>query len=108
MTGQLAGAGYGSPAYWVEHVRKPVRFFDGVGLAESLGARVFVEVGPGAGLEASVALLARDRPEVESVLAGVGRLFAEGVAVDWSRSLRVWAAGGWSCRRMDLPGSGFG
>lgn len=102
VTGQLAGAGYGSPAYWVEHVRKPVRFFDGVGLAESLGARVFVEVGPGAGLEASVALLARDRPEVESVLAGVGRLFAEGVAVDWSS---VFA--GLGGRRVELPTYGF-
>lgn len=102
VTGQLAGAGYGSPAYWVEHVRKPVRFFDGVGLAESLGARVFVEVGPGAGLEASVALLARDRPEVESVLAWVGRLFAEGVAVDWSS---VFA--GLGGRRVELPTYGF-
>jgi acyl transferase domain-containing protein len=44
VTGQLAGAGYGSPDYWVEHVRAPVRFADGIQLAETLGAGVFVEV----------------------------------------------------------------
>jgi len=37
VTGQLAGPGYGSAPYWVEHVRQPVRFADGVRLAESLG-----------------------------------------------------------------------
>ena len=45
VTGQLAGAGYGSAAVLGEHVRQPVRFADGVRLAESLGAEVFVEVG---------------------------------------------------------------
>jgi acyl transferase domain-containing protein len=30
VSGQLAGPGYGSPAYWVEHVRRPFRFHDGV------------------------------------------------------------------------------
>lgn len=49
-----------------------------------------------------MALLARDRPEVESVLAGVGRLFAEGVAVDWSS---VFA--GLGGRRVELPTYGF-
>ncbi|REQ09913.1 acyl carrier protein, partial [Mycobacterium tuberculosis] len=40
--------------------------------------------------------------EVESVLAGVGRLFAEGVAVDWSS---VFA--GLGGRRVELPTYGF-
>ena len=111
LTGQLAGPGYGSPQYWVEHVRRPVRFADGVRAAESLGAGVFVEVGPAGGLSAaveqsltaepvSVLTLAKDRPEAESLLAGLGQLFTTGVGVDWPAVL----GGG---RRVDLPTYGF-
>jgi len=112
LTGQLAGPGYGSPEYWVEHVRRPVRFADGVRTAESLGARAFVEVGPGRGLSAavgqsltteqatSVVTLAKDCPEAESALAALGRLFTIGVAVDWAAAV----GGG---HRVDLPTYGF-
>src|ERR1700758_1391892 len=112
LTGQLAGSGYGSPQYWVEHVRQPVRFVDGVRAAESLGAGVFVEVGPGRGLTAaveqsltteqavSVVTLAKDRPEAESLLAALGHLFSRGAGVDWPTAL----GGG---RRVDLPTYGF-
>ncbi|OBG25656.1 type I polyketide synthase [Mycobacterium sp. E3198] len=112
VSGRLAGTGYGSASYWVEHVRRPVRFADGVRAAESCGADVFVEVGPGGGLGAavehsvttdhpvSVTTLARDRPEVESLLTAAGRLFAAGVAVRWGAVLR----GG---RRVPLPTYGF-
>jgi acyl transferase domain-containing protein len=112
LTGQLAGPGYGSAEYWVEHVRRPVRFVDGVRAAESSGAGVFVEVGPGRGLTAaveeslaaeqaeSVVTLAKDRPEVKSVLAALGQLFTRGVGVDWPAAL----AGG---RRVELPTYGF-
>ncbi|HTQ19971.1 type I polyketide synthase, partial [Mycobacterium sp.] len=86
LTGELAGPGYGSPQYWVEHVRQPVRFADGVQVAESSGAELFVEVGPGGGLTAAVeqsltaepavcvATLPKGRPENESVLATLGAL----------------------------------
>jgi len=37
MSGQLAGPGYGTARYWLEHVRRPVRFVDAVRTAESLG-----------------------------------------------------------------------
>ena len=112
LTGQLAGPGYGSPQYWVEHVRQPVRFADGVRAAESSGAGVFVEVGPGGGLTAaveqsltgesaaSVVTLAKNRPEAESLLAALAQLFISGVGVDWPAVL----AGG---RRIDLPTYGF-
>jgi acyl transferase domain-containing protein/NADPH:quinone reductase-like Zn-dependent oxidoreductase/NADP-dependent 3-hydroxy acid dehydrogenase YdfG/acyl carrier protein len=112
LTGQMTGPGYGAPQYWVEHVRQPVRFADGVRAAESLGAGVFVEVGPGGGLTAaveqsltagqavSVATLAKDRSEAESLLAALGQLFTNGVGVDWPAAL----GGG---RRVDLPTYGF-
>ncbi|MCV7162827.1 type I polyketide synthase, partial [Mycobacterium stomatepiae] len=112
LTGQLAGPGYGSPQYWVEHVRRPVRFADGVRAAESLGARVFVEVGPGRGLTAaveqsvtseqatSVIALAKDRPEAESALSALGQLFTIGVPVDWPAAVG-------DGHRVDLPTYGF-
>jgi acyl transferase domain-containing protein len=114
VTGQLAGHGYGSPQYWVEHVRRPVRFLDGVLLAESLGAGVFVEVGPGAALTAaveqsltserglSVVTLADDRPEIESLLRAAGHLFTTGLSVDWPAVFTGVAA-----RRVELPTYGF-
>ena len=114
VTGQLAGGDYGSPQYWVEHVRRPVRFVDGVRLAESLGADVFVEVGPAAGLSAAVeqslstensgaiATLTKDRPEVDAILTAAGQLFCQGAQVDWSSIL--CGLGG---HRVELPTYGF-
>ncbi|BAX92484.1 type I polyketide synthase [Mycobacterium shigaense] len=114
LTGQLAGADYGSAQYWVAHVRRPVRFVDGVRAAESLGAGVFVEVGPAAGLAAAVeqslraehagaiATLTKDRPEIDAVLAAVGQLFCQGVHVLWPSVLD-----GLGARRIELPTYGF-
>lgn len=68
----MVGVGYGLLVYWVEYVCKLVWFFDGVGLVEFFGVRVFVEVGFGVGLEVLVVLLVRDWFEVELVLVGVG------------------------------------
>jgi acyl transferase domain-containing protein/NADP-dependent 3-hydroxy acid dehydrogenase YdfG/acyl carrier protein len=114
VTGRLAGPGYGSGAYWVEHVREPVRFVDGVQLAESLGAGVFLEVGPGAALTASVAQsltteqavsvvsMAKDRPEIDSLLIAAGSLFAAGVGLDWAA-----AFAGLGAQRVGLPTYAF-
>jgi acyl transferase domain-containing protein len=71
-------------------------------LAESLGASVFVEVGPGAGLTASVVTMPKDRPEIESLLTAAGRLFTSGVKVDWHVVLE-----GLAVRRVELPTYGF-
>lgn len=112
VSGQLAGPGYGTAQYWIEHVRRPVRFADGVRAAESFAADVFVEVGPGGGLSAavenslttaqpiSVVTLAPERPEAESLLAAAGRLFTAGVAVNWRAALPPG-------RRVALPTYSF-
>lgn len=112
VSGQLAEPGYGSARYWAEHVRRPVRFADGVRVAEASGAGVFVEIGPGGGLSAAAeqslttehpvatVTLAKERAEVESLLTAAGRLFTTGVAVDWSQVLRRG-------RRVELPTYGF-
>jgi acyl transferase domain-containing protein len=112
VSGRPAGPGYGSAHYWVEHVRRPVRLMDGVHAAESSGAEVFVEVGPGAGLGAAVeqslttqrptavATMDKDRPEVDSLLAAAGQLFSAGVPVNWGAVL----GGG---QPVSLPTYGF-
>jgi polyketide synthase 7 len=114
VTGQLAGSGYGTAQYWVEHVRQAVRFADSVRLAESLGAGVYLEVGPGAGLNAaveqslatgqagSVVTLVKGQPEIDSVLSAAGQLFTTGVGVDWQAVFT-----GVGARRVELPTYGF-
>ncbi|MEZ0352434.1 type I polyketide synthase [Mycobacterium sp. pR1184] len=114
VTGELAGADYGTAEYWVEHVRRPVRFVDGVRLAEALGANAFVEVGPAAGLSAAVeqslntehaaavATLVKERPEIDALMSAAGQLFVNGAAVDWPSI--VAGLGG---RRIELPTYGF-
>ena len=56
VTGELAGADsdFGSAQYWVEHVRRPVRFADSVRHLQMAGATHFIEVGPGSGLTGSI------------------------------------------------------
>ncbi|MDR3662496.1 MAG: type I polyketide synthase, partial [Mycobacterium sp.] len=116
VTGELAGADgdFGSAQYWVEHVRRPVRFADSVRHLQMAGATHFIEVGPGSGLTGSiaqslapaeavvVATLGKNRPELASVLGASGQLFTSGVPVDWPA---VFA--GLGGRRVELPTYAF-
>ncbi|MEU1364936.1 type I polyketide synthase [Streptomyces sp. NPDC005803] len=108
VTGE-SGADWQSPEYWVDQVRRPVRFADAVRSAEGLGARTFVEIGPDAVLTALgagsaddsatfVPLLRRDRDEAREVLAGLGAVWARGADVDWEAFYA-----GTGARRVDLP-----
>ncbi|WSM09418.1 SDR family NAD(P)-dependent oxidoreductase [Streptomyces sp. NBC_01716] len=96
-----------SADYWVAHVRGAVRFADDVRELQDQGVTRFLEIGPDGVLTAMAgqtaegtlaATLRRDRPEVESLFAGVGRLFAAGVPVDWDTVFD-----GRGARRVDLP-----
>ncbi|MEV5839470.1 type I polyketide synthase [Nocardia sp. NPDC052112] len=114
VTGRLADAEYGTVEYWVRHVREPVRFADGVAAAVAAGGTRFVEIGPGSSASAMVAetvdpvaavtipLMRHGRPEARSVVAGVGRLFTSGGAVDWGAYFA-----GTGARRVDLPTYAF-
>ncbi|OBJ48731.1 type I polyketide synthase [Mycobacterium sp. 1423905.2] len=114
VTGQLADSGYGSAQYWVDHVRRPVRFADTVATAQTMGAGVFIEVGPAAGLTAAVeqslsndrvltvAALPPDRSESDSVLTALGRLYCAGANVDWRPMFD-----GLSPARVEVPTYGF-
>ncbi|MGW2589029.1 SDR family NAD(P)-dependent oxidoreductase [Streptomyces sp. NPDC001515] len=109
VTGELT-SDWRSPEYWVGQVRQAVRFADAVRAAESFGARTFIEIGPDAVLtalgagsaedegSAFVPLVRRNREEAESLVAGVGRLYADGVRVGREA---FWAGAG--ARRVDLP-----
>lgn len=116
VTAELAGpdCDFGSAQYWVNHIRRPVRFADSVRHLQTRGATHFIEAGPGSGLTASieqslasaesvvVSALGKDRPEVASLMGAAGHLFTTGVRVDWPA---VFAGSGG--RRVELPTYAF-
>ena len=102
------------PDYWVQHLRQPVRFADGVACLLEGAERLLVEVGPGQGLsglvrqgpgfgESHVVLssLPRRGPPVEDAeffLSQVGEAWSSGAELDW-RGLSPGEQG----RRVPLP-----
>jgi thioester reductase-like protein len=86
------------PRYWAAHLRRPVRFADGVREVFARPGRVLVEVGPGRALSSlttaqrlaptPVAVptmgLPRDSlPDLAHLVGAVGKLWQTGVPVDW-------------------------
>ncbi|WP_163871108.1 non-ribosomal peptide synthetase/type I polyketide synthase, partial [Myxococcus eversor] len=101
VTGAWARAGaLAEPQYWADQMRQPVLFADAVGVLLEEGCSVLLEVGPGQDLTPLVrASLGQDKdrvkalatlrrgsstPEHASLLASVGELWTQGVAVEWS------------------------
>ncbi|APU15531.1 MULTISPECIES: type I polyketide synthase [Actinoalloteichus] len=97
--------------YWAVNLRQPVRFSSAVVAALEDGHRLFLEVSPHPVVEHSVEevfaelgvedaavthSLRRNRPELESVLTGLGLLYRRGAEVDWRAT---WQTG----RPVDLP-----
>nr|SCN11949.1 ebeA-type I polyketide synthase KSQ-ATa-ACP [Kitasatospora aburaviensis] len=124
VTGALATAEeLGSAEYWVRHVRRPVRFLDGMRRLEREGVTAYLELGPdgtlgtmgrdcltepdrpaagpGAG-PVLVPTLRKDRPEPETLVTALARLHVHGVGVDWEA---VFAGHG--ARRVELPTYAF-
>ncbi|MDX2582844.1 SDR family NAD(P)-dependent oxidoreductase [Streptomyces sp. WI04-05A] len=114
VTGQLAEPGQlTDPQYWVDHVRRPVRFADGVTAAAGDGDVVFIELGPGAALSGvvaesageratCVAALRDGRPEAQTLLTATAEVFVRGGSVDWAGMLPVAGAA-----HLDLPTYAF-
>ncbi len=89
-----------SPDYWAAHLRNAVLFADGVKTLSTDPTMQLLEVGPGNALTSLARLtLGRDdatrvmaslphprekRSELETMLSAAGRLWANGVAIDWS------------------------
>jgi acyl transferase domain-containing protein/acyl carrier protein len=116
VTGELLSAEQAcSVQYWVDHVREPVRFGDGVLWLEAHGVESLLELGPdgvlsamsrecllgeggardalaevtagdGGSIVAAPALRGR-RPEVRTLFAALAEMWTHGVSVDWDAVL---------------------
>ncbi|WP_435843217.1 type I polyketide synthase [Streptomyces gardneri] len=98
VTGLPATAGqWTDPEYWVDQVRRPVRFLDAVRTLEESGADTFLELGPDGVCSAmaadsvrdqeaaaAVSALRKGRPEPQSLLAALATVFVRGHDVDWT------------------------
>ena len=100
-------------AYWVAHVRRPVRFADGVRALLNAGATTFLELGPDATLCAMVQDTAPDpvttipvlragRDEETTVVTALASLFARGEHVAWNAFFAPFGP-----RPVDLPTYAF-
>ncbi|MFI8086440.1 type I polyketide synthase [Kitasatospora sp. NPDC086009] len=120
VTGDLVTAEeFGSAEYWVRHVRRPVRFLDGMRRLEREGVTAYLELGPdgtlatmgrdclteparpGAG-PVLVPTLRKDRPEADALVTALARLHVHGVEVDWAAEFA-----GHGARRVELPTYAF-
>ncbi|WP_225409259.1 type I polyketide synthase [Stigmatella hybrida] len=97
----ITAAAATNPRYWVDHLRQPVRFGDGVDTLLAEPQRVFVEVGPGHGLSTllrnragseahRIAVSSLHRfPEAQEdrpfFLAAVGQLWLAGAELQWPK-----------------------
>ncbi|WP_436764170.1 type I polyketide synthase, partial [Streptosporangium sp. V21-05] len=110
VTGGLTTPGQLTDArYWVEHVRRPVRFADAIGATE---ANVFLEVGPEGiltGLAQQtladgvfVAAARKEREEIRTFVQAIARLHTCGTAVDWDTYFASVPAG-----HVELPTYAF-
>jgi acyl transferase domain-containing protein len=85
------------PEYWLQQMRRPVRFSDGVRLLGNNAGQILLEVGPGHTLSGLVrqhrslpaartvvtSLGSDPEHDVPSLLEAAGRLWLQGAALDW-------------------------
>ncbi len=109
LEGGLATGEIATADYWVEHVRRPVRFAAGMGTLEQQGYAVFLEIGPKPALLAmgrrcvggSARWLPSLRPGQEdwrTILHSLAELYTCGARVDWAGFDRDYDR-----RRLVLP-----
>lgn len=94
--GTSATAEVATAAYWVQHVRAPVQFADGIAALHGLGCDTFLEIGPHPVLGAMGAAclptgygtwlpsLRRGRDEWPQILDTLAALYVAGATVDWA------------------------
>jgi acyl transferase domain-containing protein len=122
VTGRLAeGNDLVHADYWVEHLRRCVRFADGMQVVAGRRPAAFVEVGPSATLltigpqcvagfdeRAWLPTLRKGRDDLATWLTSLGALWANGVAVDWNGSTRRVRASAARCRPIPSSASATG
>ncbi|MFD9545683.1 SDR family NAD(P)-dependent oxidoreductase, partial [Streptomyces sp. NPDC060022] len=113
LTGAVAEPGVmQQPEYWLNQVRQPVLFTDGVTALEAMGVTRYLELGPDGVLSGMaqetvagaefISVLRKDRDETDTALTAISRLWATGTEVDWTA---VFA--GWGGHVIDLPTYAF-
>ncbi|NGO68671.1 SDR family NAD(P)-dependent oxidoreductase, partial [Streptomyces sp. SB3404] len=114
LTGAVAEPGLmQEPEYWLDQIRRTVRFADGITATAELGVDRYLELGPDGvlcGMAQDTApdamfapLLRKDRDETATALAAISRLWSAGAGVDWSKVFADWGGG----RMVDLPTYAF-
>jgi len=121
LTGALLSAEQATdPAYWVAHVRQPVRFMDAVATLREQGASTFIELGPDAVLSAMaqgcvaqgdaepsaeavfLPTLRRGHAEPRTLAGALAAAHARGADLDWGALFA-----GSEAQRVPLPGYPF-
>ncbi|MEM7130013.1 MAG: type I polyketide synthase [Chloroflexota bacterium] len=112
VSGSLAGEEIATPEYWIQHVRQPVLFADGMKSLYQMDIDTFIEIGPkplllGMGRhcvpENHGLWLPSLRPEQEDwtqLLNSLGELYMHGASIDWAGFEQDYAQGR---RKVSLP-----
>lgn len=112
VTGQLVSEEVTTAAYWRDHLRLPVRFYQAIQALSAQGYRLFVEAGPGpvliemgqrclpAGTGSWLPSLRPNHDDWQQLLQSLAALYVHGVPVDWAGFERPYAAGR---QRLPLP-----
>nr|VFK79808.1 MAG: hydroxymethylglutaryl-CoA synthase [Candidatus Kentron sp. SD] len=96
VTGKIVTNEVASPAYWVRHVRQPVRFAAGVETLHGEGINAFLEIGPKPALLGMARQCLPDDGEIiqlpslregqkdsRQLLHSLGQLYVQGGVIDW-------------------------
>ncbi|MEG5059108.1 type I polyketide synthase [Microcoleus sp. A2-C5] len=95
VTGQWATKEITTPEYWVNHVRQPVRFSQGMQTLDRQGYKLFLEVGAkpillGMGRQCLpenqgiwLPTLRPPQEDWQQILSSLGQLYTQGFAIDW-------------------------
>ncbi|MGH8922735.1 MAG: acyltransferase domain-containing protein, partial [Actinomycetes bacterium] len=116
VTGEIAASELlTSPEYWVDQVRRPVRFLQAARTLEAEGVRTVIELGPDGVCSAMVAesvldpdsvsaapALRSGKSEKQTIATVLARAFVRGAAVDWAAVYE-----GTGALRIDLPTYAF-
>ncbi|NUQ76918.1 MAG: acyltransferase domain-containing protein [Polyangiaceae bacterium] len=115
VTGAQADVRVAAPGYWVDHLRLPVRFGDGMAALNALGIDAVIEMSPhpvllGMGREAGRAegvrlwlpSLRRGSPDWSILLKSAATLYTHGARIDWRAFDAPYAR-----RLVDLPAYPF-
>ena len=96
LTGQLAGDEIQTPEYWADHIRRTVRFSDGITALARAGVTAYIELGPDSTLTAAtldtlddpaalvIPALRKDTPEPDTLLTALAQMHTHGIDINWA------------------------